>query len=136
MIEEERLVRLDVVTYDPQEEVRLSHQRVAFENLRVLTDGLLESQQRVPPMASELHMGEHHDVQADLLAIEEGDAILEDSQLLQAAYPSPACGCGHSDPFGHIGRGQVSMLLQHFQNPDIPPIQLDLHQISHFSGQS
>ena len=47
MIEEERLVGLDVGANDAQQEVGLAHQRVALEDLRVCSHRLLEAQQRI-----------------------------------------------------------------------------------------
>ena len=56
MVEKERLVRLDVAADDPQQEVRLSHHRVALENFGVLTHRLFEAQQCVATVSQQFHV--------------------------------------------------------------------------------
>ena len=116
MVQEKGLVSLDVTADDAQQEVCFTHQRVALENLRVLAHGLLEFQQGVAAMAGQLYARKHCDVQADFLTVQHRDAMLYDTQFLKPAHAPPAGRRGHSHPFGHVRRGQITVLLQHIEN--------------------
>ncbi len=134
MVEKERLVRLDVAADDPQQKVRLSHHRVALENFRVLTHRLFEAQQRVATVSHQFHMGENGYVQPNFLAVEKGDSLADDTQLLQAAHASPAGRRGHAEPLGDIRGREVTVLLNEVQDSQITAIELNLHRLSHHAA--
>src|SRR6266513_919179 len=84
VIEEEGLVGLDVPAHDPQQEIRLPHQRVTLEDLGVRTHRLLEAQQGLAPVSGDLHVREHHDREPELLAIEQRHALDDAATSLRA----------------------------------------------------
>src|SRR2546423_1250 len=105
VIEEERLVGLDVPAHDPQQEIRLPHQCVALEDLRVRTHRLLEAQQGLAPVSGDLHVREHHDREPELLAIEQRHALDDDAELLETADAPPAGRCSHPHALGPAAGG-------------------------------
>ena len=131
VVEEERLVRLDVAAHDAQQEVRLAHERVALEDLRVGAHRLLEAQQRIAPVTGDLHVREHHHRQPDLLPIDECHAPFDDAALLEARDAPPAGRGGQAQPLGHLGRRQRAVLLQQLEDPQVCTVEISLHDSIH-----
>jgi len=123
VIEEERLVRLDVGADDAQQKIGLAHQRVALEDLRVSAHRLLEAQQRIAPVAGELHVREHHHREPELLAVEECHALADHPELFQPRHPPPGGRSGEPYTLGELGRGEIAMLLQHLEETQVGAVQ-------------
>src|SRR5205823_5764604 len=102
--------------------IRLTHQRVALEDLGMLAHGPLEAQQRITAVAYELDVREHHHREPELLSIEQRHALPDDAELLEAAHAAPARRGRHAQALGHFSGRQRPMLLDESEHPEVDSI--------------
>src|SRR5215208_210582 len=74
MVEKKCLVRLGIPRHYAQQEVPLAEQRVAFQHFGVIAYCPLEFGERLAPVARELHVHEHHEIEPELFTVEQRDA--------------------------------------------------------------
>ena len=93
---------------------------------------LLEAQERVAAVTRELHVREHHHREPELLAIEECHALANDAELFEPRHPPPASRGGHSQALGELGGGEIAVLLEHLEKPQVGAVEFgQLHDSFH-----
>ena len=79
----------------------------------------LESEQILFAHLVQVDGGEHHHLQPQFLAIQQGDPSINHAGLLQLVHPAPTGGLGEMDLRGEISGGNSGIALQRPQNLDI-----------------
>ena len=79
-------------------------------------------------MGVEFDLGKDLRVQADFLAVEQGDLAANDPLLLHPLNPSPARRLRKSHLLGDLRAGERSVLLQQRENLAVVAVQLAVHK--------
>ena len=121
VVEKEGFVCLDVRAHYPQQKVRLAHQRVALEDLGVLTHCLLENFNRASrPWPASFTCENTNTLRPSWLAVEERHAAADDAELAgagsSAASTSKRSGPNRS---ATSAGGQIAVVLQDIQDAQV-----------------
>ncbi|MNF96636.1 hypothetical protein D3C84_794320 [compost metagenome] len=79
-------------------------------------------------MGVEFYLGKNLRVQADFLAVEQGDLAANDPLLLHPLNPSPARRLRKPHLLGDLRARERSILLQQGENPAVVVVQLAVHK--------
>jgi len=91
VIEKELLAGVYVIRDDSQQKIPLAHHYIALQHLAAFADRPGEICEVIAALCRELHVREDQHVETDSGAIENRDATLDHTGLLEPRDGSPAC---------------------------------------------
>jgi hypothetical protein len=120
---QELLVALDVGHQHLEHVVGLAGGRVAADDLRAGRHGLLEATHLVLAVARQVHLGDHAQRQADLLAVDQRGVAADDARGFQVLDALPHRRARQPDAVGQLLHGLARIALQLGEQHDVMAIE-------------
>ena len=123
LIAQEVIVGVHIGGDDAHDVVDAASNRHAFNDFRPVADGVFEAFEVLAAGQLELDVGDNLEGEAELVVVENGDALGDNALFFHAFYPPPAWAGGEADLVGDLGDGEGGVMLNEIEDACVDRVQ-------------